>query len=252
MNNQASKVLFEETQIEHKKSIEKEEANSKLLQLLNKPWRLIVEGGKFGIKSIKKFFGIIALFAITNTILFFYSIVCSFSTPFTFSKLFFVLLVFLIGLGITIYSGYRAYQIVILDTLMVVYKNLTPHFQKASALIVEKAASMLKANANLKEGQLTKVIDVGQMINQHYSKSPALLRKGITMILNRIPLLKILTEIKGDILSGNKAQASVKLYTKLDEFITDTIFGNNNTKWVWWLLPLNILILVIFIKWKIG
>ena len=35
-------------------------------------------------------------------------------------------------------------------------------------------------------------------------------------------------------------------------FISESIFGNNHTKWVWWLLPLNILILLFLIKSKIG
>ena len=62
----------------------------------------------------------------------------------------------------------------------------------------------------------------------------------------------MLIDLKQEISQGNKVEASTKLYNKMDGFISDSIFGNNNTKWVWWLLPLNVIILFIFIKIKIG
>ena len=39
--------------IEYDNSIENEEKNNKLLQLLNHPWKLIKQGGKLGVNGVK-------------------------------------------------------------------------------------------------------------------------------------------------------------------------------------------------------
>ncbi|APY08978.1 hypothetical protein BWZ20_12025 [Winogradskyella sp. J14-2] len=70
---------------------------------------MIKEGGKLGVNGVRRFFTVLFLFAISNTILFFYVIKQLFSTDFEIGKLMFVFLVFIIGLAVTIYASYRAY-----------------------------------------------------------------------------------------------------------------------------------------------
>ena len=231
---------------------ENEEKNNKLLELLNHPWKLIKEGGKFGVNGVKRFFTILFLFSISNTILFFYSISKLFSTDFEFSKIFYAFLVLVIGLGITIYASYRTYQYVIIDTMRVIYENLSSFFKKISELIIDKSEGLFQGKADLSDNQLTKALDFGKIVNSKYQKTPAFLRKGIILILNKIPFVGMLIDLKEDIVKGNKIEASTKLYSKMDGFISGTIFGNNNTNWVWWLLPINILILIGVIMSKIG
>ena len=241
-----------EFEIEYDNLPENQENNNKLLKLLNHPWRLIKEGGKLGVNGVKRFTTVLFLFAFSNTILFFYSISRLFSTDFEFIKILFVLLVLIIGLGVTIYSVYRTYQYVIIDTMRVIYENLSSFFHKISELIIDKVENLFQGKVDLTDSQLTKALDFGKMVNSKYQKTPKFLRKGIILILSKIPFVGMLIDLKQEILQGNKAEASAKLYNKMDGFISDNIFGNNNTKWVWWLLPLNIVILFVFIKLKIG
>lgn len=241
-----------EFEIEYDNLSENEEKNDKLLELLHHPWRLVKEGGKLGVNGVKRFFTILSLFAVANTILFFYAIIRLLSTDFEPTKILITLLVLIIGLGITVYSAYRTYHYVLIDTMRVIYENLTSFFQKVSELIIDKAESLFQGKIDLTDNQLTKVLDFGKMINSKYQKTPKFLRKGIIFILNRIPLVGMLIDIKEDILKGNKLEASTKLYNKMDGFISGSIFGNNNTRWVWWLLPLNIIILLVLIELKIG
>ncbi|WGH76260.1 hypothetical protein P8625_03590 [Tenacibaculum tangerinum] len=238
--------------IEYDNLPENEERNNQLLELLNYPWRLIKEGGKLGVNGVKRFFTILFLFAFSNTVLFFYAISRLLSTDFEFIKILFVLLVLVLGLGITIYSAYRTYQYVIIDTMRVIYENLSSFFHKISELIIDKAENLFQNKVDLTDNQLTKALDFGKMVNSKYQKTPKFLRKGIIMILNKIPFVGMLIDLKEDISQGNKVEASTKLYDKMDGFISGTIFGNNNTKWVWWLLPLNIIIIIVLIKLKIG
>lgn len=90
------------------------------------------------------------------------------------------------------------------------------------------------------------------MINSRYQKAPSFLKKGIILILNRIPFAAMLLDLQDDILNGKKVEASKKLYIKMDDFISNILFGNNNTKWIYWLLPLNIIAVILLIKFKIG
>lgn len=239
-------------EIEYDNLPENEENNNRLLELLNHPWRLIKEGGKLGVNGVKRFFTVLFLFAFSNTLLFFYAVSRLFSADFEFVKILFVLLVLIIGLGITIYSAYRTYQYVIIDTMRVIYENLSSFFHKISQLIIDKAENLFQGKVDLTDNQLTKALDFSKMVNSKYQKTPKFLRKGIIFILNKIPFVGILIDLKEDILRGNKIEASTKLYNKIDGFISDSIFGSNNTKWVWWLLPLNIIILIVLIKLKIG
>jgi hypothetical protein len=241
-----------EFEIEYDNLPENEENNNRLLELLNHPWRLIKEGGKLGANGVKRFFTVLFLFAFSNTVLFFYAVSRLFSTDFEFIKILFVLLVLIIGLGITIYSAYRTYQYVIIDTMRVIYENLSSFFHKISELIIDKVENLFQGKVDLTDNQLTKAMDFGKMVNSKYQKTPKFLRKGIIMVLNKIPFVGMLIDLKEEILQGNKVEASTKLYNKMDVFISDSIFGNNNTKWVWWLLPLNIIILIVLIKLKIG
>lgn len=239
-------------EIDYNNLPENEENNSKLLTLLDHPWRLIKEGGKLGVNGVKRFFTVLFLFAISNTILFFYALKKLFATNFEFSKLGFVFIVLILGLGITIYSAYRTNQYVIIDTIRVIYENLSSLFKKISELIIDKAEGLLQGKVDLTDNQLTKALDFGNIVNSKFQKTPKFLRKGIILILNKIPFVGMLLDLKEEISQGNKQEASAQLYGKMDDFISNTIFGNNNTKWVLWLLPLNILILFLIIKFKIA
>lgn len=229
-----------------------EERINKLSQLLDSPWKLILQGGKNGVKGVRRFFTVVFLFMISNTILFFYAIKRLFTVDFEFNKLLFVFLVLILGLGVTIYAGYRVYNYVIIDTIRVIYENLRSFFMRVCSLIIDKSANLLSGKEKITDAELAKKLDVAKMINSEFKKIPKFLRKGIIMILNKIPFLGMLIDLKQDIENGNKTQATAKLHNKIDTFISENIFGNNNTKWVLLLLPANIIILFILIKFKIG
>ncbi|GEM_PF-811006 len=231
---------------------DKAEKTNKLFKLLNHPWRLIKEGGRLGIKGIKRFTLITLLFAITNTFLFFYSINQLFSTGFGIGKLLIVFLILILGLGVTVYAAYRTYQYIVLDTIKTIYEGLSSLFQKILGMIIEKVDSISDGRLDLNGKQLNKAMDFGKMLNTNYKKIPKILRRGIVLILNRIPLLGMIIEVREDIVKGNKIESSTKLYTKMDAYITDSIFGNNNTNWVYWLLPANVIVIFLLIMYKIG
>ena len=142
-------------------------------------------------------------------------------------------------------SGYKAYKFIILDTIRVIYENSEHLFLKLIGLVVHKLDELVKNKVDLNNANLKKAINSTQIVNEKFKKAPGLVKKGVVLILNRLPLAELATEFKEDIISGNKEEVAIKLHQKIDDFISDTIFGGNNTHWIFWLLPLNLITVII-------
>ena len=78
------------------------------------------------------------------------------------------------------------------------------------------------------------------------------MKKGALLVLNRIPFVDMIIDLKESIQKGKKMEASVKLFDKMNGFISVSIFGKNNSNWIWWMLVLNIIISILLIKLQIG
>lgn len=241
-----------EFSFDYTNSEENHEANNNILQILDKPYKLILRGGKYGIKGVRRFFSIIFLFLIANLFMVFYAINRIIASGFGFGKTFILIIVFLAGIGFTIYAGYRTYQYVVIDAVRVVYENSSSLFKRICDLIISSVEKAFTGKKEVNQTDIKKALNFSKLIHQKYQKVPRFIRKGIIMILKRVPFVSMLVNLQEDISAGHNSVASAKLYGKIDGFISGTIFGNNNTKWVWWLLPLNLVILYVFIRWKIG
>lgn len=224
----------------------------KIIKLLDHPWQLITQGGKLGINGVKRFFSILFLFVTVNILLFFFCLYRFFVTDFTFTKLGMVFFVLIIGILITIHAMYRTYRYVLVNAIQVIYENMTPFFYKIVEDLIHKTEKAFEEKIDIKSSHFAKSIDFSKTIHNKYKKSPRLLRKGILLILKRIPFSSLLLEMREDVISGNKQQACEKLFGKMNDFLNDRIFGNNHTRWVYWLLPVNILVIIALILIKLG
>lgn len=231
---------------------EDKEKNSKLLRLLNHPWRLIKEGGKIGINGAKLFFTVLLLFSFSNFFLFIYAIIRLFATEFAFSKLLYLLLILIIGLGFTIFAIFQTYQQIIISTISVIYISLKPFFKKISEHIIDKSAILFQGKTDLTKKNVNKVMDFGTLINSKYQKLPSIIRNGMILILTMIPWVGMLSDVREEVVEGDKKGASAKLYQKMNGYIVESIFRDKDNQWIWWLLGINIGVLIVIIKFKIG
>ncbi|OJJ17553.1 hypothetical protein BKI52_27205 [marine bacterium AO1-C] len=235
------------TTIEYENSSVNEGNNQRLLELVSSPWQLIKEGGKLGVKGIKRFFGLLFLFGTINGLLLLVAVVKLLLNEINRNNLIGLGLVALVGVVALYYTAYRAYQYVLLDTIRVIYENLAPFFQKVCSIIVDKTEKLFTSKNSLNNSTLAKTIDFSKLVYEQFQKTPKFIRGGIVMVLEKIPFTGMLMEFKDDISEGRKEDASQKLFQKMDDFIQNTIFGSNNTQWVWWLLPLNIVVTLVLI-----
>lgn len=248
INNQETKSF----EIEYELSPEKEAKTNQLMELLDKPWKLIKQGGNYGVRGVKRFFTIILSFMFCNILLFFYSLIKAFSSGFEFGKLGFVFLILIFGIAATIFAGYKTYQFIVLDTMRVIYENMSSLFKKMSDALIDKSEEFLKDKLEVKNEQLQKTLDISKIITEKYDAVPSILKKGIFMVMEKIPVVGMITDLREDILEGKKDEASSKLYQKMNAFISDSIFSKNNTNWVFWMLPANIIIVLLIVAFKIS
>jgi len=61
----------------------------------------------------------------------------------------------------------------------------------------------------------------------------------------------MINEARADVLAGDKEKASTDMHRKITAYIHEFVFGDNNTNWAYWLLPLNVIILSIIIASKL-
>jgi len=230
--------------------IESQEKTARILELLERPMLLLTKGRSLGVKGVRRFVGIILLFGAVNTFVFISALVIAlmYSNEVSLSDLSFLLWVLLTGFAFTFFAGYKAYRYAIIDALSVVYSSLGPVFKNLTSSMVDKAGEKYSSSDSIDSTKLKTSADIFALLNDKFERIPRLLRKGVGFMLNRIPFVSMLDEVGGDIKAGNRNEASDKLYTNMDGFITNTIFGGNNTRYVYWLLPLNIVIQIILIK----
>ena len=206
----------------------------------------IKESGKFGINAIFSTLTTVLLFSIVNIAIFIYAIYNGFDNH----KTLFIFIVALIGFLFTFIAGYKMYRYILINAFSSIYKHIAPFFQKISAFVVDKSEDLLNGKTNLKNKKNSKSIDVKKMLNDKYTKVPGFIKFGMTFIINSIPFVEMLGDLKEEMDDDNKEIASQKLFGKMDDFIHKSVFDNNSKKWIYWLLPLNIVVQLIFIYLK--
>ena len=157
-----------------------------------------------------------------------------------------LVIVILLGIIITGLAVYKAYNYVFIDTLRVIYQGPTPLLRKISEAIVNKSAALIEKQAD--KSAVASGINAIQVINDILSSLPKVMRKGLTYLFNKVPFSNFLKDINSLVVKGDKETAVDLLYTKTDTFIMDTVFGSNNKNWVYWLLPLNIILQILIIR----
>jgi len=240
--------------IEYENLPEKEAINAKLAELLTADnlWDLLLEGRKMDLRGVKRFFFVLVLFAFTNIGLFYFSVLRLFAVGFDWGKVPPVLLVAAMGIGVSLYALYRGYQYAVIDAIRVMYINLEPFFRKIAEIVIDQTEEILKGKREVTDKDLAKALDWSKMVNEKFQRLPFFIKRGLIMVLKRIPLVGILVSLSQEVSPEDKAALSNRLFERMDGHIQGSIFGANNTWWIAWLYPLNVLFILLFILFKIG
>lgn len=243
MNN-----LNEQTVNNRKSSIN----NESILPEINKDTsfsfnKLVKDVGRQSLKSIQYFLIVLLSVGLFNIIIFIVALFRQGNKPLSETNygLFFILL---IGLISVIFALYGTYRYLLIDTLQVVYKYLTPLFRKISVKIIDTI--ILGGDMLTGKHGIEKMLNIGSLMIEVYGKKlPSYLQKAIMFILRHVPFSDFLLNMQHDLRSGHKDnnKLSEMLYGQLDDYIVNTFFRNNSMKWIIWFFPLNIIIQIILL-----
>lgn len=212
---------------------------------------LIKDVGRQSLKAIKWFVLVLLAFGLPNIIFLIISLF-KYGNKAMNESSFCLFIILFIGLTSTAFALYCTYKYILVDTLNIGYKYLTPLFKKICVKIIEKIIS--GGNRLMGKRDVEKMLNVGSLMIEVYGKKlPNYLQKSVKFILRRIPFSDFLFNMQDDLKSGRKDSKTLSemLYIQLDTYIKNVFFKNNSMKWITWFLPLNIIIqiiLLIYIK----
>lgn len=209
-------------------------------KLADNPIKLLLHGGKFGVRNAGKFGIVILLFAITNLFLFGFVLYRLFAYSYSHQELGWTLAAMLLGIIITIYAGYRMYFVVLTDMAKFIYSHSTPLFQEICATIVDHSSELYTKKIDADGKKLAHVIDFSTLLSEQYdNRCPRLIKRGILFLLTQIPVIEMLVGIKEVIADGERDQAKKILFQSIDRYLHKSIFNANNIHFIYWLLPIN-------------
>lgn len=225
------------------KAINNQRLIDNTIAILRNPKQLIGEARKVGGKGIGRVISVIFLFTLVNFICLIAGIIQLFSITAA-SNATYLLLVLVIGIAITVLASSKVYNFALIDAFGKLYKKLAPLMLKICTVIINQSEKSLKDSGDAKQG-----LDFGKIIDSTFKNIPGFAKKIFVYLLNQTPIPNLVMGVKEDILAGRKEEAAVKLKTNIDAHLNEFVFEPNNTNWIYWLLPLNIVIQFLVISY---
>lgn len=226
--------------LEFELSDEEEKMNEGLAAMFSKPWRLVTEGRKFGLKGFGRFLVLSSLFIFINFI---------FILTLAFEVLYneaskenkgLILAVLLVGVLFTTVAISKAYRFMFVDLMRVVYMNNRGVFEGISNLVVSRAYELIRKNNQVSDDELEKGLELGELSKSKFMDMPSWMRNFTKYILRRMPFHNAVSTLASEIKSNDQHTVARHLFERTDLAVRESVFDVNNTRWAFWLFTLNL------------
>lgn len=217
-----------------------------LWELAGNPLRLLREGGRSGLKNVGRLIAVLLLFGFVNLGLSVYAAYRLFWIDYLHQNIAWFLLILLSATLWSAYAAYRAYCNVLLDVAGIVYRRSSPFIALVCRRLVEHASEFLAAGHG-KERHIGKIIHLQQLISEQFGRTPRFIRSALMFVFRRIPVLGMLIDLQDTISGGEKERAIALLHEKVDLYVEESIFSRNTFFWIYWLLPVDILTIILLV-----
>ncbi|MFK7970662.1 MAG: hypothetical protein AB8F95_09850 [Bacteroidia bacterium] len=229
-------------QIPYETTEEEEAFSDELFALLDEPLQYITQGEDYGLKGVKRFFLIVGIFILTGIIAIGFGLYRAFSIGVTLQFLGIVGLMFAVGVGFTVFAGYRAYQYAGGHATIAVFRTFAPVFKGLLRFMILRVKAAFEGKNEDYEKNLREAADMTKALHARYGRAPYLLKFALNFVVKQIPFIQILEGMKDEVMNGNETGASEMLYHEFDTHILGALADSLNTNWFWWLFPLFILV----------
>ena len=226
--------------------------DKEFLMKLDRPWKILKNGAKLGIGGFKRFSVIVSLFVIVNLLLFGFGIYRVATTSFSWGDMGMLLFMALLGSAFTIWAGYRSYRYVFINVLAKIYERSQDYRQGMCAEAIARTEQLFSGEEHVTDARLKAAVGWSNSVYSFYGRIPVFFQSGVTQLLNRVPITAFLVDIKEDIKEGEQQLAAEKLHASVDGFINAQFFSTNNTRWLLWLIPLDVIMMLAIALYGIG
>lgn len=226
--------------------------STELWGMFGKPLKLLASSGKAGLKAVRSFALILALIAGSNVIFLAVALYKYFAGDAPTDAIVWVFACLIIGIAATAFAAYRGYQFILVEVMQQVYKSMRGIFEKLSETVVEKTSRLMQKKEDIGPEEFSKEINLLVIVREKYSKSPRLFRRGIVLLLRKVPLFPFIQEVHGDIAANRNEEATKKLHGLFDAFMEEEIFGKNSNQGMLIIFLINVLSCMLIITYNLG
>ncbi|MFT7183740.1 MAG: hypothetical protein ACI9QC_000062 [Oceanicoccus sp.] len=135
--------------------------------------------------------------------------------------------VFVTGL----YVLWRLYQLASLELFKLLFDELAPMRKKFSKAI------LMQIKKNINDEKVRR----GELIDEQLQSFPWIFRFPVKLILQQIPILKLIEIAKQALLEKNKEKACEEFDRELETLIQEIYFELTTFKWLYWVLSVMLL-----------
>ncbi len=225
---------------------------TELWGMFGKPLKLLANSGKAGLKAVKSFALILVMMIVSNVIFLSLALFKYFSEDTPTNAISWVVICLLIGFACTAFAAYRGYQFLVIEVMNQLYKSMRGIFEKLSDTVVEKTSILMQKKEEIGPEEFNKEISLIAIVKEKYSKTPRLFRRGLVLLLSRVPLFPYIQAVHNDIAANRNEVATKKLHGSLDSFMEEEIFAKNSNQWMLIIFLINVLACMLIITYKFG
>ena len=220
--------------------------------MFGNPLKLLVNSGKAGLKAVKSFAWILVLMIVSNILFISIAVYRYFQGDAAMNAIGWVFICLLIGIVCTSFAAYRGYQFLITEVMHQLYKSMRGIFEKLSDAVVEKTSVLMQKKEEIGQDEFNKEISLTAIVKEKYGKTPRLFRRGLLLLLNRVPLFPFIQKVHEDIAANRNSEATKSLHGSLDAFIEEEVFAKNSNEWMLIIYLINVLACMLIITYKLG
>lgn len=219
-----------------------------LMNSLDSGWSIIKAAGKVGASIGASFFKIVGGMVLLNMALFIYGLIMVIRTDFSVGNLFLLILSLIISGLFVLFAAMKSYRYAFKGALAAVLEKLKFVFYNLSDSLVAQAEPHIQKGEKL-ENSLGQKMELDLVIlGFNVTK---IIAKKIKEALEKSAVLQFLIEIYEDLKIGNRQSAVDKLGERLYNAAKNRLVGERSLSWLYWLVPLNIAVIVFYIHYLI-
>ena len=145
-----------------------------------------------------------------------------------------------------IFAALRMYNFVIIDAARVCFDKMDDFKRKFAEKAVDKFADGIDKKLTQKT-PVNQIVNTADIVTDLYGKVPKIVVRIFNFIVGKIPMIEFSSEVKKQIIAGNKEEGVNYFVAKTNEFFKEKIFDQNSTRIIYITLFFTIALQIVLV-----